>query len=278
MRKALYIAAALCLGTALIHLWELPGHLRGWWGQGAFLLGAGALQGLYGVALLRWPARLMIVAGVAVNLVVLALHALTQLVEAYKGLHGAGMGLLSILFTTAALALLSGTLMGAHQTLRAAQLLALAPALVHLAQVADRLDEWWGFGVFFLMAGAGQLLYWLGLTAFGRNTWFLVLGISGNLSLVTLWLATHTVGVPYLRTTGIESTELRAGMVERVGVGGLAATLAEVALISLLGLMLARRYRLGTLTSPGGRRAHDRGSYAERRHVRRVERAPHDAS
>lgn len=256
MRSALYIASALSLGTALIHLWELPGHLQGSWGQGVFLLAAGALQGLYGIALLRWPSPPVIVAGIVVNLVVLALHALTQLVEAYKGLHGAGMGLLAILCTAAALALLSGTLMGARQTLRAAQLLALAPALLHLAQVADRLDEWWGFGIFFLVAGVTQLLYWLGLPSLGRSPWFLMLGISGNVSLVTAWFLTHTVGIPYLRTTGIQSTELRAGMVERLGAAGLAATLAEVLLVSLLALMLARRYRpgrtIGSLPDGGG--------------------------
>lgn len=246
MRKALYVAAALCLGTALIHLWESPGHLQARWGQGALLLGSGSLQGLYGVALLRWPARRTVLGGVAINLVVLALHALMQLVEAYKGLHGPGVGLIAILMTTAALALLAGALLDTRRTLRVAGAISLVAALVHLAQVADRLGEWWGFGLFFLMVGAAQLMYWLGLPALGKSGWFLALGIGGNLSIVALWFWTHTVGVPYLRTTGIETTELRAGMVERVGVAGLTATLAEVLLVSLLALALAQRHTSAT--------------------------------
>jgi hypothetical protein len=187
----------------------------------------------------------MVVGGIAINLAILTLHALTQLVEAYKGLHGAGLGLISILFTTAALALLAGTLLDTRRMLRrAAGALSLVAALVHLAQVSDRFGEWLGFGLFFLVVGAAQLPYWLGLSALGMSSWFLALGIAGNLSIVTLWLWTHTVGIPYLRTPGIESAELHAGMVERVGVAGLAATLAEILLVSLLGLLLAYHYRL----------------------------------
>ena len=54
---AVYAAAVLSLVAALVHLWVAPGHFEVWWGSGAFFLAAAAAQGLFAVALLRWPGR-----------------------------------------------------------------------------------------------------------------------------------------------------------------------------------------------------------------------------
>ena len=241
-RAALYIAAALCLGTAMIHLWELPGHAQDRPIQSLVLLAAGVLQGLYGVALLRWPVRLVVMLGLGINFAILAFHAVTSGLDSYKGLHGTGTGIAALLFTTATLALLLGTLFGVRRILYSAQILCLLAALVHLSQVAGHLDEWWGYWAFFLTVGFGQILYSLALPGIGERSSLLYAGILGNLAVVALWFVTRTAGIPYARTTSVQSFELRFGMAERVGALNLTATMAEAALICLLGLVLLRRH------------------------------------
>ena len=79
--KALvYLAAALSLFAALLHLWAMPEHMREWWGYGAFFLASAVAQGGYGTILTRWPRRSLFLAGVGGNLSVLALYLLTRTV------------------------------------------------------------------------------------------------------------------------------------------------------------------------------------------------------
>lgn len=79
-------AAVLALVAALAHLWAAPVHLVELWGYETFLwwlyaalhLLIFAVQGLYGVALLRWPGQVMFLAGIALNLPVVALYVVSH--------------------------------------------------------------------------------------------------------------------------------------------------------------------------------------------------------
>ena len=71
-------AAALSLVAALVHLWVAPGYFEVWWGYGSFFLGAACAQGLFAVALLRWPGRAVPLAGIFGNLAVVALYVVTR--------------------------------------------------------------------------------------------------------------------------------------------------------------------------------------------------------
>jgi hypothetical protein len=76
--RSLYVAAALSLLAALVHLWVTPEHFEEWWGYGAFFVVAAAAQLLYVPTVLLWPARTVLVAGIAGNLAIVALYLLTR--------------------------------------------------------------------------------------------------------------------------------------------------------------------------------------------------------
>jgi FtsP/CotA-like multicopper oxidase with cupredoxin domain len=103
--------------------------------------------------------------------------------------------------------------------------LSLIAALIHLWAMPEHFEEWWGYGIFFLIAAAAQACYGLALlTRLSRA--LLLLGVVGNLSIVSLWVVTRTVGIPFLGP--------HAGEVEPVGAMDLLATMAEMALVTLL--------------------------------------------
>jgi hypothetical protein len=52
----LYVAAALSLLAALIHLRVMPEHFEEWWGYGTFFLVCAVAQVLYVPVMLRLPA------------------------------------------------------------------------------------------------------------------------------------------------------------------------------------------------------------------------------
>ena len=73
-----YTAAALSLVAALVHLWVAPGFFEVWWGYGSFFLAAATAQGLFSVALLRWPGRVVSLAGILGNLAMIVLYVVTR--------------------------------------------------------------------------------------------------------------------------------------------------------------------------------------------------------
>ena len=102
-------------------------------------------------------------------------------------------------------------------------------ALVHFWAMPGHFEEWWGYGVFFLVAATVQGVYGLALLRRPRRSLF-IFGIGANLAIVVLYVATRTVGVPFFGP--------HAGVVEEVGVLDLAATMAELALaIALVALL-----------------------------------------
>lgn len=110
-------------------------------------------------------------------------------------------------------------------TLYAAVTLSLVAALVHFLAMPEHFEEWWGYGTFFLVSTVAQASYGAVLLRRPRRSFFM-LGIAGNLAIVTLWLVTRTLGIPFFGP--------HAGEVEGVGPLDLSATAAEVALVAAL--------------------------------------------
>ncbi len=115
--------------------------------------------------------------------------------------------------------------------LHAAAVFSLLAAGIHLWVMPEHFEEWWGYGAFFLVSAVAQGAYGAALLRRpGRP--LLLLGIWGNVSIVALYLATRTVGIPFFGP--------HAGEVEGVGVADLSATAAELALVFALGAVLLR--------------------------------------
>jgi hypothetical protein len=73
-----YAAAAASAQAALVHNWALPPHFREWWGYGLALFLMAAAQGFYSGAVLLWPRRSVLVAGIAGNAAILVLYVVTR--------------------------------------------------------------------------------------------------------------------------------------------------------------------------------------------------------
>ena len=120
---------------------------------------------------------------------------------------------------------------GTVATLRVVAALSLLAAAIHLWVMPEHLEEWWGYGAFFLVLAVAQGMYGLGLLRWPSRP-FLLLGVAGNLAVAILWLVTRTTGIPLLGP--------HAGEAEGVGVLDLACTLAEVGIVAGLGALAMR--------------------------------------
>ena len=120
---------------------------------------------------------------------------------------------------------------GRERTLCVAAALSLLAALIHLWVMPEHFEEWWGYGTFFLVAAAVQVLY-VPLVLVWPTRMVLLSGIAGNLAIVALYLLTRTVGIPLF---GPE-----AGEVEGFGFVDVCATASEVGIAVALGAALLR--------------------------------------
>ena len=69
----------LLLSAAVLHLWEVDGHGRAWWGYGLFFVVIVVGQGLYSLLLPRYASvQSFLVAGVLGNTALIALWAWTR--------------------------------------------------------------------------------------------------------------------------------------------------------------------------------------------------------
>jgi len=109
--------------------------------------------------------------------------------------------------------------------------LSLLAALVHLWVTPEHFEEWWGYGTFFIVAGAAQILY-VPIVLVWPTRIVLLLGIGSNLAIVALYLLTRTVGIPLF---GPE-----AGEVEGFGFMDVCATASELGIAVALGAALLR--------------------------------------
>jgi hypothetical protein len=110
--------------------------------------------------------------------------------------------------------------------------LSLLAALIHLCVMPEHFEEWWGYGMFFLVAGVVQVVY-VPLLVRWPNQTVLLLGMVGNSVIVLLYLFTRVAGVPLF---GPE-----AGEIEGVGIIDVCATSSEAAIVVALGVLMLWR-------------------------------------
>ena len=75
----------------------------------------------------------------------------------------------------------------------ATALLCAGAAAIHYAVIADHLEEWWAFGVFFAAMGVAQLL-WAALVVASPSHLLVRVGVLGNAAIIALWIVTRTAG------------------------------------------------------------------------------------
>ena len=117
------------------------------------------------------------------------------------------------------------------RVLYAVAALSLLAALIHLWVTPEHFEEWWGYGAFFVVASAAQILY-VPIVVLLPTRIVLLLGIGGNLTIVVLYLLTRTVGIPLFGPG--------AGEVEGFGFVDVCATASEVGIAVALGAALLR--------------------------------------
>ena len=131
--------------------------------------------------------------------------------------------------------------------IRTAVFLSISAGLLHGLNVREHLAEWWGYGLFFLFAAAGQFVYGLVLIVrpwnydqtggrrdggvYARR--FYLAGAAGNAFLIALYLVTRTVGIPALGPD--------AGQREPFTAVGAATKLIEIGLVAALVRLASRR-------------------------------------
>jgi hypothetical protein len=122
--------------------------------------------------------------------------------------------------------------------------LSLAAGLAHFGLGPAHFRVWWGYGLFFVLAAAAQILLGLALVmdaldpaALGaslprvqRALYFA--GIVGNALLIALYVVTRTWGIPFFGPA--------AGGVERVAPIDVATEIAQLGVIVLLAVLVAR--------------------------------------
>jgi hypothetical protein len=68
-------------------------------------------------------------------------------------------------------------------------------AVIHFVVVPGHWDEYWGQGLFFIIAAIAQLLWAVWVVVAPSRLLYLA-GAAGNAAIVALWIVTRTYGVP----------------------------------------------------------------------------------
>ena len=103
-------------------------------------------------------------------------------------------------------------------------------AAIHAWVVPEHLEEWWGYGTFFLVLTVAQALYAVLLLRSQRPV-LLIAGIVGTVATLGLYAWSRLVAVPF---------GPMAGEVEEVGRIDMVGNLAEIALVAVLLVLLVR--------------------------------------
>jgi hypothetical protein len=89
----------------------------------------------------------------------------------------------------------------------------------------EHLDEWWGYGLFFIASAVFQAGSAVAIVRRPTRA-LLTLGIVANLAIIVLWAWTRTIGIPLFGP--------HAGEVEPVGAIDVVSKLAEAGVVALL--------------------------------------------
>jgi hypothetical protein len=85
---------------------------------------------------------------------------------------------------------------GVEPVLRPAlALLSMGAAVIHFVVIPGHWDEYWGQGLFFIVAAIAQLLWAVWVLVAPARVLYLA-GAAGNAAIVVLWVVTRTAGVP----------------------------------------------------------------------------------
>jgi hypothetical protein len=106
-----------------------------------------------------------------------------------------------------------------------AVVLSIYAALLHDWVIPEHYREWWGYGAYFIAAGAAQVFF-AGLLLLWPGRRVYLIGVVGNCGILILYAVTRTLGIPFLGPA--------AGQVEPVGGLDLAAAMAEIGLVAVL--------------------------------------------
>ena len=128
---------------------------------------------------------------------------------------------------------------------RVCGVLSLAASALHAGLVDEHLREWWGYGLFFIVASVAQGVYGLVLLALPSHptSWepaqwrdwrvrLYAAGIIGNGAVLVLYTVTRTVGIPFFGPA--------AGEVEPVDALGLMTKGIELLTVLVLAWLLQR--------------------------------------
>jgi hypothetical protein len=116
---------------------------------------------------------------------------------------------------------------------RAAALLSLAAAYVHLAYTESHWRLWWAYGAFFLATGVGQAVF-VPLVLYRPRRWMALIAIAGNVAIVGMYVLSRTAGPPL---------GPHAHVAETARPIDLATTAAEIALVGVLLALVGRATR-----------------------------------
>ena len=126
-----------------------------------------------------------------------------------------------------------GVLRAPRLLVHLAAALSLGAGYVPFAFAESHFQEWWGYGVFFVVAGNLQALF-AALLVWRPRAWQPLVGIAGNLAIVVVYVITRTSGIPL---------GPHARVVEEAGAIDWVTTAAQVAIIAALIAMLDGRRR-----------------------------------
>jgi hypothetical protein len=131
---------------------------------------------------------------------------------------------------------------GVEPVLRPAlALLSMGAAVIHFVVIPGHWEEYWGQGLFFIVAAIAQLLWAVWILVAPSRLIYLA-GAAGNAAIVALWIVTRTAGVP---------AGPGAGEREAVEFADTLATVFEVLLV-VGALVLARTVPARPIRWPAG--------------------------
>jgi len=117
-----------------------------------------------------------------------------------------------------------------HRAVFAAAALSLLAGFMHLAYMDSHFSQWWVYGAFFLVTGAGQALF-APLLIRWPSPLLIWTAIAGNLAIIGMYVVSRTEGVPL---------GPHAHIPEIASTGDLTATAAELLLVGVLLSLLSR--------------------------------------